>query len=145
MKILITAILILFTLSSFAQADCNTDEARRALVKTFQINGTPIDWQSVKKNTIEKSISLANRAVRIIVYATNRINTSKIIYKRNTYDLKDTNVCFEKESQELSIQHKDYGTLYIKRKGTSPSNSYIRLQKGKGGFKVYLRTKGFVK
>lgn len=134
MKVLILTIFVLFA-STFAQAECNTYDIKRRLVRTFRINGSPITWQSVHRKTFTR-----NRAFPLIVYATNRVNSSKLKYKRNLYDLSNTDICYTPETETLSISHKDYGTLLLKRIGDTNNDSIIRVTVTSfANKKIYLR------
>ncbi len=140
MKFAMGTLLSFFTISSFAQEICNTDGAYQVLIETFQINDNPIDWQSVKKNTLRR-----NRAFPIVVFATNRISTSRIEYKRSSHSLENTRVCYNPEKNELSISHSRYGTLYIQRSGANLNSSLIGLRKNGRGPTIYLRPKDLVR
>jgi len=141
MKYLITA---LFTLAFTNQALACTgseSQAEARLISMFQINGKSEDWVSVKikKNPETGVVTLLNnRSFPVTVQASRRINSSRIIYKRDVYDLNRAQIC-SKGSKILIVHPK--GEILVSRVGKSLGSAEIRLQHNGGVFKLKLRPK----
>jgi|GEM_PF-3081791 len=118
----------------------NDSTAQSKLIRMFQLNGGPVDWVSVRvttKNSGAKTVQL-DRSFPVTVQATSRINSSRIIYKRDNYDLKNAKVCMKGKS--ILIAHPK-GELLVRRNGKSLETSEIRLMQNGGLFTLKLRPK----
>jgi len=138
-------ILIALAFSNEALACVQSDsQAESKLIGMFQVAGKPVDWVSVKikKNSETKEITLFNnRSFPVTVFATSRINSSKIQYKRDSYDLRDAKVCY-KENKILIVHPK--GELTVSRRGNSLLKAEVLLRQNGGLFKLRLRPKKLV-
>jgi len=118
----------------------NDSNAQSKLIRMFQLNGGPVDWVSVRVKTLnsgKKNIQL-DRSFPVTVYAFSRINSSRIVYKRDNYDLKNAKICMSGKS--VLIAHPK-GELLVRRSGKSLNTSEIRLMQNGGLFTLKLRPK----
>ena len=127
---------LVFVFSLEAKA-CNTPELQNQLLKAFQVGSRPIDWQSVKRNTLE-----ANKSFPILVQPTYRLSSSVVTYKGTRYSLNDVNIC--PHSSGLSVTKEGLGTVYISRTNPGLSNAYVSVQEKNTRIRVILRPKRFV-
>ena len=136
-KIFLLITLILMTVASIEGKACNTPDLQNQLLKAFQVSSRPIDWQSVKRNTLE-----ANKSFPILVQPTYRLSSSVVTYKGTRYSLNDVTIC--PHSSGLSVTKEGLGTVYISRTNTSLSNAYVSIQEKNTRIRVILRPKRFV-
>lgn len=142
MKLLtLSLIAISFAFSGQALAACEKSDskAEARLIQMFQLNGRPTDWVSVKQRTNLDDTEIKiqkNRSFPIEVFASRRISSSRIVFKRENYDLSDAKICTKKKS--ILIVH-PRGELLVRRKGNTLNDSVISLKENGGVFKLRLR------
>lgn len=122
---------------SFRVGACNTPELQSQLLEAFQVSSRPLDWQSVKRNTLE-----ANKAFPILVQPSYRLSTSIVIYKGARYTLNDVMIC--PHTSGLSVTKEGLGTVYISRTNSALSNAYVSVQEKNTRIRVILRPARFV-
>lgn len=139
MNFLMTAIVALFFSSQALACTKSETEAQSKLIRIFQLAGNPVDWISVKtitdSETKQKTIQ-TNRTFPVTVEATRRLNSSRIKYKRDVYDLSNATVCFQGE--KILVSHPK-GELIVSRRGRGLTDSEISLRQNGGVLNLRLR------
>ena len=134
-------IILSFAFTNPALANCKKSDpkAEARLISAFQLNGRPTDWVSVKTRSNDDDFAIRvfkNRSFPVTVFATNRLSSSRIQVKRDSYDLKGAKICFKKK--RILIVHPK-GELLVARKGRALEDSVISLKENGGIFKLRLR------
>lgn len=116
---------------------CNTPELLEDLLSAFQINSRPLDWQSVRPNSLE-----ANKAFPVVVEPTYRLSTSTVIFRGEKHSLKNISVCPHRTGLELTKE--GLGTVYVSRKNSDLASAFVSIQEKNTRIRVLLRPKRFV-
>lgn len=138
-KILLFATLI-FSFTLQAQANCEKSDpaAEKKMIRMFQLDGNPVDWIAIKKSTdkeTKKTIIRKNRTFKVQVLPSRRLNSSRIVFRNDSYGLEEAKICFN-EKGRLKITRKGK-SLIVRRKGKQIKNSVILLSTS--GIKIRLR------
>jgi hypothetical protein len=138
-KILLFATL-LFSFTLQAQANCTKSDpaAESKMIRMFQLSGSPVDWVAVKKSTNKETKQVTikkNRAFKVQVLPSRRLNSSRIIFRNDSYGLEEAKICFNGKGH-LKIT-RNGKSLTVRRKGKSVRDSVILLSTS--GIKIRLR------
>lgn len=133
MKRLLILSNLIFAFCTQANATCKTSDpkAEAAVLKMFQVSGSPVDWIAVKERKDRKTNTVTvkrSRAFRIQIFPSSRLNTSEVEFESETYSVYDTKVCFGKtikKKRTIKMTRKGQ-TMALRRFGRSLKKSVIR-------------------